>query len=104
MDKSMQRWLFLIAVIALVLILDQATKRLVISSLALGESHAPIPALHDVFQITRSENTGAAFGFLPRAGDIFLVIAVVVTTAMVYFYRRLPDGAWLSRFAFGLIC
>jgi signal peptidase II len=69
-----------------------------------GESRQPIPALAPFFQITRSENTGAAFGFLPQVGDLFLVIAVVVVSAMIYFYPRIPAQAKLTQFGIGLIC
>src|SRR5690606_33933225 len=82
----------------------QISKRIVVDTLMLGESHQPIPALADFFQITRSQNSGAAFGFLAQAGDIFLVIAVVVTVALVLFYRRLPDNATLTRIGIGMVC
>jgi signal peptidase II len=101
---GMRRWLFLAVVIATVLILDQVTKRLVVGALDLGESITPIPALGDFFQLTRSENTGSAFGFLPQAGDIFLVIAVVVVAVMLAFYGRLPERARLTRLGVGLVC
>jgi signal peptidase II len=103
-DGLRRKWLFLIGLIAVVLLADQITKRLVVDNIRVGESRQPIPALSQFFQITRSQNTGAAFGFLPQAGDLFLVIATVVVIAMFYFYPRIPDGVWLTRLATGLIC
>jgi signal peptidase II len=100
----MRRWLLLFLTIAAVLAVDQITKRIVVDTMLLGQSHQPIPAIADFFQITRSQNTGAAFGFLAQAGDIFLIIAVVVTVALVLYYRRLPDYATLTRFGIGLVC
>jgi signal peptidase II len=76
----------------------------VVESLRLGETRQPIPALAPFFQITRSHNTGAAFGFLPQVGDLFLVIAVVVVIAMLYFYPRIDERAVLQRIGAGLIC
>lgn len=99
-----RRWILLFAIIAAVLAVDQISKRIVVDTLRLGETHEPIPAIADFFQITRSENTGAAFGFLSQAGDIFLIIAVVVTVALVWFYRRLGDNLLLTRIGIGLVC
>ena len=100
----MRRWMLWIATVTFVLVVDQVTKALVIQNLALGETARPIPALSPFFQITRSANNGAAFGFLPQAGDMFLIIAVVVVVAMVLFYRRVPEHAILTQFAIGLVC
>lgn len=104
MNRSPRYWLMLLAIIAIVLAADQLSKRLVVESLSLGESRQPIPALTPFFQITRSHNTGSAFGFLPQAGDLFLVIAVVVVIAMFYFYPRISERATLQRIGAGLIC
>ena len=104
MPLMTRRWLNLFGIIAVVFALDQITKRLVLDSLALYETSRPIPALAPFFQLTRSENRGSAFGFLPQAGDIFLILAVVIIIAMIYIFPRLPDNAPLSRIAFGLVC
>jgi signal peptidase II len=104
LNRSNRYWLLLFAIIAAVLAADQLTKRLVVESLRVGESRQPIPALAPFFQLTRSHNTGAAFGFLPQVGDLFLVIAVVVVIAMIYFYPRISGPATLQRIGAGLIC
>ncbi len=99
-----RRWLNLFGIIAVVFALDQIAKRLVLDSLALYETSRPIPALAPFFQLTRSENRGSAFGFLPQAGDFFLILAVIIVIAMIFIFPRLPDNAQLSRIAFGLVC
>lgn len=100
----LRKWLVLLVVVGVTLLVDQVTKSVIIAQVAVGETVQPIPALVPLFQITRSVNTGAAFGFLPQAGDIFLVIAVVVVIAMFIFYPRLPESARLTRYAIGLVC
>jgi signal peptidase II len=100
----MRYWVLLVAIVGVVLGIDQLTKSWIVQNLAPGDSREPIPALSDFFQITHSANTGAAFGFLPQAGDIFLVVAVVVVIGMFYFYPRLPANALATRIAIGLIC
>jgi signal peptidase II len=104
MSTSVKRWLRLLALAGIVLLVDQVTKRLVVENLYLGETVQPIPALVPFFQITRGENLGAAFGFLPQAGDIFLIIAIVVVVALVLFFPRIPDHAALTRVGVGLVC
>jgi signal peptidase II len=99
-----RRWLLLLILIAGVLLVDQITKRLIVDSLLPYETIQPVPGLVPYFQITYTQNTGAAFGFLPQAGDLFLVIAVVVGIGMIYFYPRVPENGHLTRLAIGLIC
>lgn len=99
-----RRWIMLFAIIGLVLLLDQVTKRQIIETMLVGQTITPIPALVPYFQITYSQNMGAAFGFLPQGGDLFLVIALVIVVAMIYFYPRLPENGHFSRIGMGLIC
>lgn len=103
-NVMVRKWVVLFVMIALTLAVDQATKRIIIAQLQLGESVQPIPALAPVFQLTRSENTGAAFGFLAHASDIFLIIAIIVVIAMIAFYPRIPASARITRYATGLVC
>lgn len=101
--SSLRRWISLLVVVLVVLVLDQVTKRWVQNNLMLNTSYQPIPALYPFFQLTHSENVGAAFGFLPQAGDVFLVIAIVVVVVMLVFYPRIPDHARMTRLGLGLL-
>ncbi|MDZ4766768.1 MAG: signal peptidase II [Chloroflexota bacterium] len=92
----------LFVLIALTLGIDQATKRLVIDNLHLGETFRPIPALAPYFQITRSFNTGAAFGIFPQSGVLFTLIAVGVVIMLIALYPRFTSGA--ARVGIGLVC
>jgi signal peptidase II len=104
MSRTLRLWLPLILIIAAVLLVDQLSKRYIVDNLYIGETVQPIKGFAPFFQLTRSENTGSAFGFLPQAGDVFLVIAIVVVIGMIIFYPRMPEQAVLSRFALGLVC
>lgn len=95
-------WLLLFGVAALTIALDQATKAYVAAHLALHESWMPIRAVEPYFRFTHVHNTGAAFGIFPQGGSIFLVIAVVVSVIIVYYYRQIPEGSLLVRLALGL--
>lgn len=104
MKLGLRRWIELFTVIGVVLVVDQITKRLVVDSLVLGQAIEPIPALRDFFQITRSHNTGASFGILPQASDLFLVVALVIVIGMIVFYPRIPMEARVRRLAMALVC
>jgi signal peptidase II len=103
MSSKLRRWLLLAAAAGGVLALDQGAKALVMANLALGESWVPIPALAHVIYVTRSLNTGAAFGIFPMASNLFQVMALVTVGVFIWMYPRLPDRAWLSRLSIGLI-
>jgi signal peptidase II len=87
---------------ALVIFVDQYTKHLVRTNLELNESWNPIVWLAPYARILRINNTGAAFGIFQSGGMVFTVIALVVTTVILYYSRHLPDGQAWMRLALGL--
>ena len=92
----------LIIVAIVVIFLDQLSKWLVETNLAIGESWAPSEVLAPLFQVVHTFNTGAAFGLFAGGGLIFAVVAVVVSIAILIFNHRLEgDNMWL-RVALGL--
>ncbi|MFW5692064.1 MAG: signal peptidase II [Chloroflexota bacterium] len=97
------RWLMLLLLAGMVITVDQVTKELVIANLALYESVEPIPALSDYFKITHSFNTGAAFGILPNASDLFLGMALLIVLTLLFFYGRIPPEGWVTRMGVSLI-
>ncbi|WP_420627437.1 signal peptidase II [Candidatus Leptofilum sp.] len=94
--------LVLLIIALTVLGLDQYTKYLVESNLALFEVYAPIPSLESVFRIFHIYNTGATFGLFPGGGDIFRYFAIVVSLGIIYYNFILPGNQRLLRFALGL--
>jgi signal peptidase II len=104
-DRRMVRktgWWVLPLVAILVLAADQVSKYIVVSNLALYESWAPIPALAHWFDIHYVTNTGSAFGLFQNGGMIFVIVSIVVSLAIVIYYRHLPDGGWLVRLSLGM--
>jgi len=87
----------------LLLAIDQGSKWLVRSNLAIGEAWAPIPALSKIFTITHVQNTGVAFGQLPGLGWLFMLVNVLVVVGVFIFYPRIPEGQWILRVSSVLI-
>jgi signal peptidase II len=104
MKQSVKDWVVLILIGGAVMLLDQGAKALVVHNLDVGQSWNLIPAISDFIRITRSQNMGAAFGFLPQAADIFLVLAIVTVAAIILYYPRLPSHAWLSHVSIAMVC
>jgi signal peptidase II len=83
-----------------VLLADQVTKKLIVSLMALGHS---VDILGPSVRLTRTENTGAAFGLLRGRSAIFVVISSLAAVAIVAFRRQIAKLARSEQFAFALI-
>lgn len=81
------KWLWLTA---LVVALDQYTKRLVVEHFALYQG----VTLNPMLQLMRLHNTGAAFSFLSTAGGwqrwAFVALGLIVSAAILVWLLRLP--------------
>lgn len=75
-----------LVVIFLLVCLDQYTKSVVLSRLALGEYH---PILGDIFGLFYLENKGMAWGMFQNKQMIFLIFTVFVLVILGYCYVRL---------------
>lgn len=103
MSHKSQNWFTLLGVAALTVMADRISKTIIVHSLERFETwHPPLSLLKSVFSLTHTSNTGAAFGLFPDQGVLFIIIAFVVITAIVFYYRHLPDGFGLVRVALGL--
>ena len=95
-------YLVLLGLAGLVIGLDQWTKYLVRSRLAVGEPWSPWEWLSPFARIVHWNNTGAAFGIFQSGGMVFTVVAIVVAAAILYYYPRVPSGQVPLRVALGL--
>ncbi len=95
----LQRYGMLFTVAAIALIADIITKRLVEATIPLYSS---IPVIPPFLSWTHTQNTGAAFSLFQNGGVFFIVVAIIVSTLIIYYAPRLPAGDWLSRLALSL--
>ncbi len=96
-------WWILLSVAMLTFALDQFSKWLVVQNLHYGETWEIMPLLTGIFDFTYTRNTGAAFGLGQGQGNIFLLIALVVSGIIIFSYRQLPHGSWPVRLAMGMM-
>ncbi|TSA05313.1 MAG: lipoprotein signal peptidase [Methylococcus sp.] len=96
----MLKWLWLSA---LVLVIDQTTKRVVDTTLRLYESIPLLPS----FSLTYLRNQGAAFSFLSGAGGwqrwFFIGLAVIASVLICFWIRQIPNDRKLEASAWALV-
>jgi len=81
--------------VATIILLDQATKMLIVYSLAVHES---VPIFESFFHLTHERNTGAAFSLLAEAPasfrqPFFLVTTLIAVVALLFFLRSVAVTA-----------
>lgn len=103
MQITWQKWLPLFIISGFVFALDQISKAWIISTLSVGETIQPIPALYPYFQFTRSINTGIAFGMGEGGSMIFLVLSIIITFVLIYLYWRSAQDARLQHIALAIV-
>lgn len=99
-ERGMLKWLWLSA---LAILLDQASKLLVVNTMQLHESIPLMP----YFNLTYVHNTGAAFSFLSEAGGwqrwFFAVLAIVISAVLGVWLARLQKHETLLAVALALV-
>lgn len=92
-----------LSVSGLVVVLDQLSKWVVTSNMALGD-HIPV---WPIFSWVRWHNTGAAFSMLSDGGGwqrwFFVSLAIGFTAFIIYELRRLQIGEKFMAFVYALI-
>lgn len=88
----------LLAVAAVAVALDQATKALALASLDPGES---VPVIDGVLHWTLQFNPGAAFGLFRRFPVVFTVLAAAIAVAILSNLRKVSDRT--TAIALGLV-
>ena len=88
-----------------VILLDRATKLLIIRTLRLGHGIPVIPGFFDIVFVL---NPGAAFGFLATLSEqvrnpLFILISVVAVILIIFYHTRYLRSHRLVSVALGLV-
>jgi signal peptidase II len=94
-------WLILL-VAGVVIALDQWTKDWIRRTVPEYTYLVPIPSLGEYFVFEHVRNYGAAFGILQNQGNLFVIIAVVVSVAILIYARNINPSQRLLRVLLGL--
>jgi signal peptidase II len=97
------RGLLFLGLAALVVVVDQITKRIVDDRLERsGVRSVPVPVVGDFLRLTYVENRGAAFGLLQDQTAFFVFVGVLVIGVIAASYRYLPRSGFRLHLALGL--
>jgi signal peptidase II len=99
MTSKVKDYLILVGGAGFIVALDQWTKYLVRTNLALSETWSPFEWLAPYARIVHWNNTGAAFGIFPSGSLIFTIIAILVSIAILYYFPRVPSDQRALRIA-----
>ena len=87
MNKKTKYNLIGLAMVGLLIALDQWTKALAVKYLM---NQQPFVIWDGVFELHYLENRGAAFGILQGQKVIFLICTVLVLAVLAFYYNRMP--------------
>jgi signal peptidase II len=97
------RGLLFLGLAALVVVVDQITKRIADDRLERsGMRSVPVPLVGDFLRLTYVENRGAAFGLLQDQTAFFVFVGVLVIGVIAASYRYLPRSGFRLHLALGL--
>lgn len=99
--EHLSNYALLLGISGGIVILDQWTKTLVRTSLAIGETWMPWDWLSPYARIVHWRNSGAALGTFQGGSQVFTILAVVVAIFIVYYYPQVPRSDWPLRMAMG---
>ena len=97
-NRRLGRGLLLIGIAVLVIGLDQLTKWLVRTNMALGQS---VPR-EGIFRLTYTTNTGGAFGILANQAFLLALVAVIGIAVFLIYLRYIPLRSRLLKIGLGL--
>jgi signal peptidase II len=102
--KTVKAYLYLLFVSGSLVVLDQWTKNLVRTNLVLSETWLPesLAWLSPYARIVHWYNTGAAFGMFQNGSTVFAVLAIIVTSAIIYYFPKVEAQDWFLRLALSM--
>jgi signal peptidase II len=95
-------YLFLFLVSGTLIAVDQYTKFLVRSNLEIGEMWSPWEWLTPYARIVHWWNTGVAFGMFQGMNQVFIVLAILVSLAIIYYFPRVSANEPIIRLAMAM--
>lgn len=102
MKKFTRTYGLMIILVAVIIGLDQFTKELVRSNLEFGQIWMPWEWMLPYARVIHIFNTGAAFGLFKGANTVFMILAVIVAGAIIYYFPSVSRKDWVIRVALSM--
>jgi signal peptidase II len=101
--KYLADYLSLFLIASLIVLLDQLTKYIIRSNLDLGEIYRPDLWITQFARIVHWQNTGAAFGMFQSLGNVFMILSIIVSAAIIYYFPQVPRHDKLIRLSMAML-
>jgi signal peptidase II len=103
LKKTLRDYLLLFLVAGSIILLDQLSKAWIRSTLGLGEIYRPDLWLTEYARLINWKNYGAAFGMFQSGSTIFMLLSMVVSLGLVYYFPQVPREERIARLAICLL-
>ena len=103
MKKYLPDYLFLFSIAGTIILVDQWTKYLIRSNLALTEIYRPDLWISEYVRIVNWKNYGAAFGIFQNLGGVFRTLSFIVSLVIIYYFPQTPRQDRLVRLAMSML-
>jgi signal peptidase II len=103
LKKTFKDYFLLAALAGLIILSDQLTKEWVRNNLAYSQIYRPDLWITQYVRIIHWTNTGAAFGMFGKLGNVFMVLSIAVSLAILYYFPQIPRHEWYLRLSMCLL-
>jgi len=103
LNKRLADFSLLILIAVVIVVLDQATKRLVRAHLAYGEVYRPDLWITQYIRVVNLKNYGALGGILPQLSGLWALASFLISLALVYGFARTPATEYWIRLGWGFL-
>lgn len=100
LNISIKNWLLYILTFFIIVFGDQITKFIVDYNLQLNQGYTIID---DFFYFTYSHNYGAAWGIFQGHLNLFFIVSIIATIAIIYYFKQTESYQKLTRFGLVLV-
>lgn len=103
LKKHLADYAFLFLVAGGIILVDQVSKYIIRANLAIGEVYRPELWITEFARIVHWQNTGAAFGMFQSLGNVFMILSIIVSATIIYYFPQVPRQDWLIRLAMAML-
>lgn len=100
---SLKKYIPLLIIAPVAILIDQLSKLWIIDNIILGQTIPILESLQPYLQITRTTNTGFAFGLASDGNTVILVLAIIITIVILWMYASSKPSEGLQRIAFAMV-
>ena len=102
LKKILKNYGLLVLIVAVIIVLDQWTKSLVLKNIPLNQMWRPGEWPISWFRFVFVQNTGVAFGMFKDQSTLFTILPFIVSALIIYYYVQIPNPDWALRLALSM--